>query len=579
MLDLSRMDCLGAALRDAVIKYKPNIALLEAQRLRENARFSYRELQIEAERISSLLAEAGFEPGDRCAILMSNQARWVISAYGALWAGAVLVPLDYKLTAAEQLALLRHAEPKALITEYGIWQSLERERSRQPGQSAAMRVVVSEPPTTAQLGAAIAWQTPARAPFHYVPRQRDDLASIVYSSGTGGAPKGCMLTHDSYLQQAEVIGTLFPMQESDVYFSVLPTNHAIDFMGGVIVPFLFGAAVAHQRTLRPEFLSPTMQRYGVTHTALVPRILKALRERIEENLAELPEWQQTAIRALTQLNDLATLREPKPWLSRALLKPIHARFGGRLRLIIAGGAFVDPDLASYFYRLGLPVAIGYGLTETVTVLTCNDLKPFRPDTVGPPVAGVELRLRDPDALGVGEVCARSRSIMRGYFKADALTAEVIEDGWFRTGDLGVMDASGHLHLLGRKKNMIVTSGGKNVYPEDVESAFDAVPCEELCVFSERFVWPQLALGGEGLCVALRPKPELGIDAALDAIRAANHKLVDWKRVRSYVVASAEFPKTASMKVKREQLAAALRAQVAGPEPLHSSSHHSAGGGY
>jgi long-chain acyl-CoA synthetase len=575
MLDLSRMDCLGAALRDAVIKYKPNTALLEAQRLRENARFSYRELQTEAERISSLLAEAGFEPGDRCAILMSNQARWVISAYGALWAGAVLVPLDYKLTAAEQLALLRHAEPKALITEYGIWQSLEREREKsgQPAQASAVRVIVSEPPTGAQLGAAVAWQTPARGPFHYVPRKRDDLASIVYSSGTGGTPKGCMLTHDNYLQQAEVLGTMFPMQESDVYFSVLPTNHAIDFMCGVIIPFLYGGAVAHQRTLRPEFLSPTMQRYGVTHIALVPRILKALRERIEENLAEQPEWQQTAIRALTQLNDLATLREPKPWLSRTLLKPIHDRFGGRLRVIIAGGAFVDPDLASYFYRLGLPVVIGYGLTETVTVLTCNDLKPFRPDTVGRPITGVELRLRDPDEHGVGEVCARSRSIMRGYFKADALTAEVIEDGWFRTGDLGVIDASGHLHILGRKKNMIVTSGGKNVYPEDVESAFDAVPCEELCVFSERFVWPQLARGGEGLCVALRPKPELGVDAALDAIRAANHKLVDWKRVRSYVVAAAEFPKTASMKVKREQLAAALRAQVASPEPLHSSSHH------
>jgi long-chain acyl-CoA synthetase len=572
MLDLSRMDCLGAALRDAVIKYKPNTALLEAQRLRENARFSYRELQTEAERISSLLVEAGFEPGDRCAILMSNQARWVISAFGALWAGAVLVPVDYKLTAAEQLAVLKHAEPKALITEYGIWHSLEREPSKSP-EPSAMRVIVSEPPANAQLGAAIAWQTPAHAPFHYVPRKRDDLASIVYSSGTGGTPKGCMLTHDAYLLQAEVLGTLVPMSESDVYFSVLPTNHAIDFMCGVIIPFLYGASVAHQRTLRPEFLSPTMQRYGVTHTAFVPRILKALRERIEENIAELPEWQQTAIRALTQLNDLATMREPKPWLSRTLLKPIHDRFGGRLRLIVAGGAFVDPDLASYFYRLGFPVLIGYGLTETVTVLTCNDLKPFRADTVGKPIKGVELRLRDPDPQGVGEVCARSRTIMRGYFKADALTAEVMEDGWFRTGDLGMVDASGHLRLLGRKKNMIVTAGGKNVYPEDVEAAFDAVQCEELSVFAERFIWPKLELRGEGLCVVLRPKPEIGLDATLSAIRAANHKLVDWKRVSSYVVAPIEFPKTASMKVKREQLAAALRTQVAGPLPLSSSNQH------
>ncbi|HKP58891.1 MAG TPA: AMP-binding protein [Polyangiales bacterium] len=561
MLDLSRIDCLGAALRDAVIKYKTNPALLEAQRLRESARFSYRELAAEAERVAALLQESGFEPGDRCAILLSNQSRWVISAFGAMWAGAVLVPIDYKLTASEQLELLKHAQPKALISEYGIWRSLESKRPEN------LRVLLTEIPAGTQLTAASAWETTARAPFRYVPRQRDDLAAIVYSSGTGGTPKGCMLTHDSYLQQAEVLGCMFPMHESDVYFSVLPTNHAIDFMCGVIVPFLFGAAVAHQRTLRPEFLAPTMKRFGVTHTALVPRILKTLRERIEEQLAELPEWQHTAIRALTQVNDLATLREPKPWLSRSLLKPIHDRFGGKLRLIFAGGAFVDPELASYFYKLGLPVVIGYGMTEAVTVLTCNDLKPFRPDTVGRPVAGVELQVHEPDEHGVGEVRVRSRMVMRGYYQAEALTAEVLSRGWLRTGDLGSIDASGHLKLLGRARNMIVTEGGKNVYPEDIEAAFDGVPCEDLCVFAERYLWPKLELRGEGLCLVLRLKPDQQLPAALASARAANHKLADWKRVRSYLVASAEFPKTASLKIKREQLAAALRAQHMKPEPL------------
>ncbi|HKU39329.1 MAG TPA: AMP-binding protein, partial [Polyangiales bacterium] len=562
MLDLSRTDCLGAALRDAVIMYKTNTALLEAQRLRESGRYSYRELAAQAERLTALLQESGFEPGDRCAILMSNQARWVISAFGALWAGAVLVPIDYKLTAAEQVALLRHAKPKALITEYGIWRSLEG--------LEGVRVLVSEPPSGAQLGAASDWAASARRPFRYVPRQRDDLACVVYSSGTGGTPKGCMLTHDCYLLQAEVIGRLFPMTESDVYFSVLPTNHAIDFMGGVIVPFLFGAAVAHQRTLRPEFLSPTMQRFGVTHTALVPRILKNLRDRIEEQLAELPEWQQTAIRALTQVNDLATMREPKPWLSRSLLKPIHDRFGGKLRLIIAGGAFVDPELASYFYRLGLPVAIGYGLTEAGVVLSCNDLKPFRPDTVGKPVPGVELVIHEPDAQGIGEVRVRSRTVMRGYFEAESLTAESMSRGWLKTGDLGYLDASGHLKLLGRAKNMIVTEGGKNVYPEDIEAAFETVPCEDLCVFAERYLWPKLELRGEGLCAVLRLKPGQQLSAALEALRAANHKLADYKRVRSYLLAGEEFPKTASLKVKRQQLAAALRVQAARPEPLSES---------
>src|SRR4029077_14817266 len=139
------------------------------------------------------------------------------------------------------------------------------------------------------------WEAPATTSFRLVARERGDLASVVYSSGTAGTPKGCMLTHDNYLEQAQTLGRMFPMQEEDRYFSILPTNHAIDFMCGMVIPFLYGAAVVHQRTLRAEFLAPTMKRYRVTHTALVPRILRALRERIEEQLDELPAWQRRAI--------------------------------------------------------------------------------------------------------------------------------------------------------------------------------------------------------------------------------------------------------------------------------------------
>jgi long-chain acyl-CoA synthetase len=563
-LDLSRVECLGDALRDALSTYKTRVALLEADRQRENARFSYQELQREAERLTARLQEAGVEPGDRCAILMSNQARWVMSSFGVLWSGAVLVPLDYKLTAKEQLALLAHAKPKVLITEYGIYRSLAREDS---AQLASLLVMVTEARPDDAIGQAARWETPARGPFRYVGRRRSDTASIVYSSGTGGTPKGCMLSHENYLEQAQVLGRMYPMEPDDVYFSVLPTNHAIDFMCGTILPFLFGAAVAHQRTLRPEFLAHTMKRYRVTHTAMVQRILKTLRERIEEQLSALPEWQRTAVHALTQVNDVATLRTPRPWLSRTLLKPIHDRFGGRLRLIFAGGGFVDPELASYFYRLGLPVVIGYGLTEACTVLTLNDLHPFRPDTVGRAIDGVELELRDANRDGVGEVRVRSRTLMQGYFDAPELTAEALVDGWLHTGDLGTIDASGHLKLQGRLKNMIVTEGGKNIYPEDIEAAFDKLPCEELCVFAVPYVWQTLELRGESLCLVLRLKAGVSLSDALIAIRAANLKLAEYKRVSSYAVVQAEFPRTASMKVKRAELAAVVRAGVHAPTAL------------
>jgi len=568
MLDLSRLDCLGDAIRDALTTHKSRVALLEADRLRENARFSYLELQREAERVTTRLQEAGVEPGDRVGILMSNQARWVMSSHAVLFAGAVLVPLDYKLTAKEQLALLAHAKPKVLITEYGIWRTLVRDDSQRVLSS--MLVMVTEARPNDAIENATRWETPARGRFRFVPRKRSDLASIVYSSGTGGTPKGCMLTHENYLEQAQVLGRMYSMKLDDVYFSVLPTNHAIDFMCGTILPFLFGGAVAHQRTLRPEYLADTMKRYRVTHTALVPRILKALRDRIDEQLAERPEWQRTAVHALTQLNDAATMRTPKPWLSRALLKPIHDRFGGRLRLIFAGGAWVDPELANYFYRLGIPVVIGYGLTEAVTVLTLNDLKPFRPDTVGAPVAGVELQIRDRDASGVGEVWVRSRTLMQGYFEAPDATREALVDGWLRTGDMGSIDASGHLKLVGRVKNMIVTDGGKNIYPEDIEAVFDTVPCEELCVFAERYVWREQSLRDERLCVVVRLKAGADAETTLNAIRNQNRKLADFKRVSSYAIVTQEFPRTASMKVKRAELAELVRTRVDAPIALGAS---------
>ena len=566
MLELSRISCLGEALRDGLLTYKSNPALFELDRHRETAELSYRELRREAERVAGGLQAEGFAPGDRCAILMANQSKWVIADLATLWAGGVLVPLDYKLTPEEQLALVAHARPKVLVTEHHIYRDLlEAGRDALEG----VRVIVTEAPETMNLAGAERFEA-VGGDFRFELRVRDDLASIVYSSGTGGRPKGCMLTHDNYLSQAMVLGRMFPMEEGDRYFSILPTNHAIDFMCGTVIPFLFGAAVVHQRTLRAEFLAPTMKRYSVTHTALVPRILRNIEEKIREQLDELPEWKRVAVDSLMGLNDLATQKAPNAKLSRALLGPIHDRFGGRLRTIFAGGAYVDPALAEFFYKLGFPVAIGYGLTEACTVLTVNELKPFRATTVGTAVDGVELSLRDVNDEGVGEVYARGSTIMKGYLDEPELTAEALVGGWLRTGDLGTIDAGGHLRLFGRARNMIVTAGGKNVYPEDLESAFSAVDCEELCIFAADYIWPRRELAGEQLTLVVRPREGQSEAALREALAEANRKLVDYKRVASYVMWSEEFPRTASMKIKRGELAEQVRAEVGEAQLLLAS---------
>jgi len=562
MLNLGRIPSLGAALRDATISFKIRTALIEVDRHRESSRHTFAELRTAADQFTGALQAHGFQPGDRCAVLMQNQSKWIVGALGALWAGATLVPLDYKLTAPEQAALIAHAKPRVLFTEWPTWEKLAQEPQ---GPFERVLVVVTEAPEGAALGRAVRFESLRHQPAVYRERAREDLACIVYSSGTGGTPKGCMLSHANYLAQAEVLGRMYPMKEGERYFSVLPTNHAIDFMCGFLIPLMMGATVVHQRTLRPAYLSATMQRYGITHMALVPTILKTLERRIRDRLDELPKWQRLLIDNLIDLNEFATRREPNHKLSSRLLRPIHDQFGGKLKFVFCGGAFVERRSAEFFNSLGIPVAIGYGLTEAGTVLTVNDLKPFRGDSVGKPVPGVELELRDQNEAGVGEVWVRGPTVMQGYLDEPELSREAIVDGWLRTGDLGLLDAAGHLKLVGRARNMIVTEGGKNVYPEDIEAAFAGLDdCEEFSVFAANYLWPTGKLTDEQLLIVVRPKPgssDEQVDALIGELRARNRRLADYKRLAGYLLWEREFPRTASQKIKRDPLARDLRARL------------------
>ena len=445
MLDLRQYASLGAALQDALDRWPSETCLIEADRDREKVRLTYSDFKDLARPLCRALEDADFKAGDRSAIIMTNQSKWLISAYSIFFCGGVLVPLDFKLTAAEHLELLAHSKARFLVSEYYLWHAITK--SPEFEKLAVETVLVTEAPAGADLKGAYRWEEFKRKGTpRFVARQREDTACIVYSSGTGGRPKGCVLTHDSYLEQCAALTAWYPFSPGVRYLSILPTNHAIDFMVGFIGPFVCGACVVHLRTLRPEFVRDAFVRYRISYVSLVPMVLKNLERGLRAKFEELKPSKRWALDRLIQLNKMLTKERPRLELSRRLLPQVHKAFGGELRALIVGGAFTDPSTMQFFYDLGIPVTCGYGLTEACTAVTLNDLKPFRADTVGKPLPGSEVRILSPDSDGIGEVAVRSRAVMSHYLDDPEQTAQTIVEGWLLTGDQGRFESHGHLQL-------------------------------------------------------------------------------------------------------------------------------------
>jgi long-chain acyl-CoA synthetase len=558
MLDLKTYSCLGEALRAALDRWPEEVCLIEADRDRERARLTYAQFKQIALPLAAGLEQAGFVAGDRAAIIMTNQSKWLISAYAIFYCGGVLVPLDYKLTAEEHLQLLAHSKAKVLIVEYPLWRAIAEAKSF--GARALPLALVTEAPPNADLFGARRWEEcVAAGEPEFRMRARDDAASIVYSSGTGGRPKGCVMTHENYLEQCMALTALFPFWPGVRYLSILPTNHAIDFMVGFIGPFTCGACVVHLRTLRPEYVRDAFVRYKITYMTLVPLVLKNLEKGLRARFAELSKPKRVVLNTLIRANRGLTRRQPNVEISRRLLRQVHQSFGGELRALFVGGAFTEPATLQFFYDLGIPVANAYGLTEAGTAVTVNDFKPFRADTVGRALPGMEVRIANPDEEGIGEVAVRSKTVMSHYLDDPDLTAETIVDGWLMTGDLGRLDAAGHLQLFGRKKNMIVTAEGKNIYPEDIENVFEGLAVKEFCVFAANYLWPAHTMVDEQLVIVIRLEPERAIDDALRAdLAARNQRLRNYKRISGHLVYDRDFPRTASLKIKRNVLAEEIR---------------------
>lgn len=533
---------------DAFSEAADRHARLLAVRVHRGRELTFADVHERALGAAAHLRSRGVRPGDRVLLPCENRPEWIVAYLGILAAGGVAVPLDAGSTARRVADISRFVDARAVVVS-------ERTRALAPADGPPV-VAVEE--LTERLG-----RERARDAGLPVPIPAEQPASILFTSGTTLDPKGVMLPHRALLANAASIAELIEPTPADRLVSVLPLHHAFEFTAGCLTPLLGGASVTYLETVSSQSIIDAMRETKATVLLGVPRLFELMLEGIERQAAELKGSAGAALgalrgtsRALSALGVNAT---------RALLSPLHARFGGAVRAFVSGGAALDPRVHEEFRALGFTIVEGYGLTETSPVLTVNPPHATRAGSVGRPVPGVEVKIHRAGPDGVGEIVARGANVMTGYFRDPEATARVLREGWFHTGDLGRFDEDGYLHVTGRLKDLIVTGAGKNVYPDEVEAELKDLPhVREACVVGVK------ARAGSGEEVHLVVvTSESATESVRAAVRAAvsqrGEQLQPHQRVQRIHFWDEELPKTALMKIKRGQLKSRLEGEEATTE--------------
>lgn len=517
-------------------------------------RVSFRELRGRSMAVAVRLAAAGVEKGDRVILSGANHPDWPIAWFGIVRAGGVAVPLDPGLDPAGAALIAEQSGARLAILDATA-------REAFGGVLGPEELDLHE---VSALGAV------GRVPV--VGLEPDDLAAILYTSGTTGSPKGVMLTHGNFTAMLSSLGKTFRLRDSDRVLSVLPLHHAFEFSCGLLLPLSMGARVYYLDKIDADRLSYGLREGRITAMVGVPALWQLLERRIKAQVRERGKVFQLAFDAALELNRLAG-RKVGLDFGPLFFGSVHSRFGGQIRMLISGGAALPSGTQSLFQGLGLPMAEGYGLTEAAPVLTAARPRVgARSGTVGTPVPGVKVQVRNADDSGVGEVWAKGPNVMKGYFGNPEATAAVLDaEGWLKTGDMGRLDHKGRLILSGRAKDVVVTASGENIYLDDVEQKLGQVPhVDELAL-----VGLPDGKGGERLgLLAVVALPLAASDdhdpgaharahaSARGALKDAVAALPQGQRPAVVHLVDAPLPRTATRKIKRAEVRSVLERIVA-----------------
>lgn len=524
----------------------PDKVCLKFKKGEEYHSLTYSQLYEKVLRLKYLLIKLGIKPGERIAILLSNGPYWPVAFFAGVSLQAVVVPVDIQLSPDAIKGILIHSESKLVLTEEKFGVSLGEIFS---GEIAGRALFLDRQDWSAKNKGEDT--RPLLSSF-----KDHKLAALFYTSGTTQEHKAVMLTHKNLLSNFYSIYKLNILKKDDVIVSLLPLHHTYPFMVTCLAPLLEGATVCYLATMVHHELFSCIKQNKVTVFVAVPQLFSLMERALSDRLKKygfVVSW--TAHRLIDLCAGLSAVSGSN--ISKKVLKRLHAGFGEHLKMMITGGAKLDPGIARTFHRLGFRIIEGYGLTETSPVVTFNPMNSAKFDSVGKPLPGVEVRIINAGKDGIGEIAVRGENVMLGYYRASALTKKAFQDGWFLTGDSGFKDKEGYLHITGRMDELIVLPSGKKINPEEIEAHYLKSPfIKEICVL---YVKSGPESGHLAAVVVpdedyLKLKKHINIHFKIHwELDSYSQKLPPYERIKGFVLTSEALPRTRLGKLIRYKI--------------------------
>jgi long-chain acyl-CoA synthetase len=543
---------------DTSTKRFPTRVAMRIERNGRKEQYTFEDVRELTLRAAGFLAHKGIKQGDRVILFSNNMPEWGMTYFGILKAGATVIPIDPASSVDEIVNFARAGETSAIV----LSPKLAGNTDFSPQQ---LRTKVRVPVWTFDEVFEMPDELEESKRLALLPPKvlGNAVASLIFTSGTTGKPKAVMLSHKNFTNMISMLSSVLDMDITDGVLSVLPMHHTFEFSAGFLTPFSNGTQITYLDELSAEELSRAIEKGHVTGMVGVPALWEMLHRRIKTRLRERGDWIADLADNVIEFN--AWIRDNTPFnLGPIVFFPIHQGMGGKMRYLISGGSALSEKVQKDLHGLGFTVLEGYGLTESSPVLTVA-----RPDnkllrgSVGKPLPGVEVRIDNPDDNGVGEVLARGQNVMLGYYNDEEGTEAVLQDRWLRTGDLGKLDDDGNLFIVGRSKDVIIDSNGKNIYPDEIEDLYGKSGfIKELSV-----VGLPDEDGGEKIASLVVPDYEHDIAMSRadvnkkieEHFREISASLPFFKRVKVLHITPFELPRTATRKVKRPEVVEMLQA--------------------